>query len=56
MKTIKEGKVSKGGLNKAPSTPRPPAPKGQGIKKQRVPDWLIEMLEECKIRGYNSTG
>tara|TARA_R110000824_G_scaffold8429_8_gene38209 strand:- start:2009 stop:2350 length:342 start_codon:yes stop_codon:yes gene_type:complete len=29
-KDIEEGNVSKGGVNKAPTTPRPPAPVGQG--------------------------
>jgi len=29
---LQEGKVVKGGVNKAPTTPRPEAPKGQGGK------------------------
>ena len=33
IKTITEGSVRKGGINKPPKTPPPPPPKGQGGKK-----------------------
>ncbi len=34
-KKITEGRVNKGGVNDAPTTPRPPDPKGQGKQKCR---------------------
>ena len=37
-KPLTEGKISKGGKNNPPSTPRPPKPSAQAPKEESKPD------------------
>ena len=43
---ITEGKVSKGGVNNPPTTPRPEPPKGQGGKKTGEAKKLLKEIAE----------
>lgn len=61
-KDIQEGKVKKGGVNKKPTTPRPPPPKGEGgrafIEQQCVDCPKVkagrELLEALNKYGRHS--
>ena len=51
MKEIKEGMISKGGVNSYPTTSPPPPPKGQGGKIMRLNQEHIEIMKHTIKNG-----